>query len=57
MTSQAAYRAAGQVVEVWGRQVGLELPANVVPIALLHCHLTNQLTPTMKVELYIHQCV
>ena len=54
MTSQAAYRAAGQVVEVWGRQVGLELPANVVPIALLHCHLTNQLTPTMKVELYIH---
>jgi hypothetical protein len=51
LTSQAAYRHAGQVMEVWHRQVGLDqLPANLLPVVLLHCHLTNQLAPTMKVS-------
>jgi hypothetical protein len=49
MTSQAAYRSAGQVMEVWGRQMALELPPNLLPTAILHCHLTGQLTTSMKV--------
>ncbi len=49
LTSQATYRLAGQVVEVWCRQVGLELPPGLLATLLLHCHLTNQLTSTMKV--------
>jgi hypothetical protein len=51
LTSQPAYRLGGQVMEVWYRQVGLDqLPPNLLPVILLHCHLTNQLTPTMKVR-------
>ncbi len=49
MTSHATYRSAGQVVEVWARQMALELPPNLLPTLLLHCHLTTQLTPSMKV--------
>ena len=50
MTSHSSYRSAGQLLEVWTRQLRCLLPVNLIPVVFLHLHLTHQLTKAMKVK-------
>ena len=48
LTSQQPFLAASAALEVWRRQVSLELPSQLLPCLLLHCQETQLTAATSK---------
>ena len=48
LTGQQPYLAASAALEVWRRQVSLELPRQLLPCLLLHCQETKVISSTSK---------